>query len=398
MKHVQKSLTFAGFTTLMFFVGSASAATLDCSDQTSPTVAVVCQRTDLQDLTRAEDQALNDRRNRHPDDPVSSPRTEAIFIGDVRACGSDPECTESKIKQRLSVLTDTGQSDTPPQQELTTTQAVPPREGMAQPTPPPFHPPVSRSYAVRPIQNNPPPVQPTASSSSGGQSVVFSLLAAFVMVPIVLSISSQQRSARARKLFWQIAETHRDALGQRFLQLVSVDAYGKRDFTRWRKEEKIFVERTVVPALRAAGVKPKLVATTTNSLLPSLEKFAEARAQEWTAGLAFNTKMTPIEFEAYCAELLRRSGWEVELTKASGDQGADVVARRNGRTLVVQCKLYTSPVGNKAVQEAHGAKSHLRAQYAAVVTNTTFTPSAQELARSTSTLLLHHTELSGLTI
>jgi restriction system protein len=87
----------------------------------------------------------------------------------------------------------------------------------------------------------------------------------------------------------------------------------------------------------------------------------------------------------------RGRGWE--LTKGSGDQGADVVARKNGTVLVVQCKKYGSSVGNGAVQEAVAAKGHLKAHFAAVVSSASFTRSAVELASSTRTRLLNHSEL-----
>ena len=106
--------------------------------------------------------------------------------------------------------------------------------------------------------------------------------------------------------------------------------------------------------------------------------------------------MSPTDYERLCAELLKRAGWTATLTPSTGDQGADIIAEKNGRRLALQCKLYGRPVGNKAVQEAHAAKIHFRADWGAVVTNRTFTPSAQQLARSTNTVLLHHTELAEL--
>lgn len=61
---------------------------------------------------------------------------------------------------------------------------------------------------------------------------------------------------------------------------------------------------------------------------------------------------------------------------------------------MLQCKRYTNSVGNKAVQEAFAAKTFARAQYAAVVTNSKFTPAAGALAASTGVLLLHFTDLA----
>ena len=64
-------------------------------------------------------------------------------------------------------------------------------------------------------------------------------------------------------------------------------------------------------------------------------------------------KLDGPEFEAYVALVLKDNGFRhVELTKGSGDQGADILAERNGRSYAIQCKNYEGAVGNFAVQEA----------------------------------------------
>jgi len=84
------------------------------------------------------------------------------------------------------------------------------------------------------------------------------------------------------------------------------------------------------------------------------------------------------------------------MTKATGDQGADVIAEKDGARMVLQCKLYSSPVGNKAVQEAFAAQRHYRANASAVVTNAAYTASAISLAATTGVQLLHYTDLNRL--
>ena len=64
--------------------------------------------------------------------------------------------------------------------------------------------------------------------------------------------------------------------------------------------------------------------------------------------------------------------------------------------MALQCKLYSNPVGNKAVQEVAAGRVLQHAKYGAVVTNSTFTPSAWELAASNGIHLLHHTDLAQL--
>jgi len=97
---------------------------------------------------------------------------------------------------------------------------------------------------------------------------------------------------------------------------------------------------------------------------------------------------TPLGLERYCAEALRDLGWRAELTAASGDQGVDVLARKGRVSLVVQCKFYGKPVGNEAVQQALAGRMFTGATHAAVVSNQSYTRSAQDLAQRTGVLLL----------
>lgn len=104
-------------------------------------------------------------------------------------------------------------------------------------------------------------------------------------------------------------------------------------------------------------------------------------------------KMSPLDFEHYCAEILRKGGWSATVTQASGDQGIDLIAHRGNVKAVLQCKKYAQPVGNGAVQEIIAGKQFEQADIAAVVSNNSYTPSAKQLANAASVHLLHYTEL-----
>lgn len=105
------------------------------------------------------------------------------------------------------------------------------------------------------------------------------------------------------------------------------------------------------------------------------------------------SRMTGVAFEECIKALLRKSGWNVDHTPGSGDMGADLVIRRNGKMIVVQCKRYSKAVGVQAVQEVLGAKSFYQAQEACVITNSTFTQAAQTLARSARVRLIDGTRI-----
>ena len=97
--------------------------------------------------------------------------------------------------------------------------------------------------------------------------------------------------------------------------------------------------------------------------------------------------MTGQEFENFIAELFSRLGYETEVTKASGDQGIDVIASKNGVKIGIQTKCYSGTIGNRAIQEAVAGKNYYRLDKAMVITNNHFTESAQQLARANSIVL-----------
>lgn len=103
-----------------------------------------------------------------------------------------------------------------------------------------------------------------------------------------------------------------------------------------------------------------------------------------------------IAYEHFCCSKFKESGWNARVTQASSDQGCDLIAKIDDITLVVQCKLYSQPVGNKAVQEVVGAMRHYGGTHGAVVTNASFTKSAKALARSNQIYLIHDSEIDKL--
>jgi len=99
-------------------------------------------------------------------------------------------------------------------------------------------------------------------------------------------------------------------------------------------------------------------------------------------------KLTGGEFEQYIALVLRDNGFKkVQVTKGSGDQGADVLAERNSISYAIQCKNYEGAVGNFAVQEAYAAAQFYGCDKAAVICPGEFTRGAKELAEATGVTL-----------
>lgn len=107
--------------------------------------------------------------------------------------------------------------------------------------------------------------------------------------------------------------------------------------------------------------------------------------------------MTGLQFEQFTADLLSRIGYtNVSVTKASGDQGVDIIAYRDGFSYAIQCKHYSSPLGNSSVQEVYSGKAFYGCDYAAVITNSYFTSGAQQLALSIGVMLWDRTSLQAM--
>lgn len=93
-------------------------------------------------------------------------------------------------------------------------------------------------------------------------------------------------------------------------------------------------------------------------------------------------------FEFWCANLLRSNGfYNVSVTPGSNDQGVDIVAQKEEIHYAIQCKCFSSDLGNKPVQEVFAGKEMYNCQVAVVITNRHFTSGAKALAEKTRVLL-----------
>lgn len=94
------------------------------------------------------------------------------------------------------------------------------------------------------------------------------------------------------------------------------------------------------------------------------------------------------EFEYVCAQILKNHGFtRINLTPKSGDQGADILAEKDGVKFAFQCKCYSSNLDNTPVQEIFAGKCYYNCHVGVVITNSYFTSGAKDLAKSTGILL-----------
>ena len=98
-------------------------------------------------------------------------------------------------------------------------------------------------------------------------------------------------------------------------------------------------------------------------------------------------QMTGVQFEEFCAALLEKHGYKVSFTKASGDQGVDLIAVKNGVKYAIQCKRYDNKVGNAPVQQVYAGTKIYGCSVPIVMTNSFFTSGAKRAASVTGVQL-----------
>ena len=113
--------------------------------------------------------------------------------------------------------------------------------------------------------------------------------------------------------------------------------------------------------------------------------------------------MNPYEFEYYVANLFQRMGYSARVTAKSdgyegGDYGADIIAKKDGQTTVVQVKKWAphNLVGAPDVRSTLGCMHTFGASKAILVTTSDFTEQARIQAKGAPIELWNWTYLRQL--
>jgi HJR/Mrr/RecB family endonuclease len=125
-------------------------------------------------------------------------------------------------------------------------------------------------------------------------------------------------------------------------------------------------------------------------------RFEQAKLKKEKMAYSFEEidKMTGIQFEEFVKDLLKKCGYtNVETTKASGDEGVDIIAYRNGKKIAIQCKRYKGKISNSAVQQVYSGKSFYDCHEAYVITNSQYTENAVTLAKKLKVKLIDRNQL-----
>lgn len=220
------------------------------------------------------------------------------------------------------------------------------------------------------------------------------------MAVLWISISKQtkleeeQREQKRQQILAQICpviKEHITTLRTKRAQLRRIDEYGIIDNKKWDAHKTYFVDEVVmcrVPELRDFG-EAWQADLAIDEAIDELERTQSAGAKAVDA-------MSGVDYEQHCGDLLSAAGWKVMLTRATGDQGVDILAKLGECRVTFQCKRQLRPVGNQAVQEALAGAIFEDARFGAVVSNQPYTEAAKQLAQKTEVMLLHHNDLGDL--
>jgi restriction system protein len=92
--------------------------------------------------------------------------------------------------------------------------------------------------------------------------------------------------------------------------------------------------------------------------------------------------LTPEGFEEFVAELFEALGYDVECCGGTGDDGVDILLRRDGQIAVAQCKYHKSQgvIGSPELRRFLGTIHHMHGHKGYFVTTRTFSLSAEKFA------------------
>jgi restriction system protein len=200
-------------------------------------------------------------------------------------------------------------------------------------------------------------------------------------------------------------------LVSRSKQLIHKDYYGDIKIDSWLNELDRFISDRFYQLSGAASSYPPFVlhiarAYKVEYLLVNDRDQIQSHVFDYINDLTYDNYDDDVDptadvedgfdYEIAIGTALERLGWSVRMTGGGADQGVDILAERDDILYAIQCKYYTSPVGNSAVQQVHAGAAYYGALLSAVVSNAPYTKSAMQLADSLGVQLLHDRNLDQL--
>ena len=197
------------------------------------------------------------------------------------------------------------------------------------------------------------------------------------------------------KDFETIIEKNFKVVAGAYRKSVTSNAFGKKNYDKFLPQLQEYLEDNskIVDRLdREFGVE----VTFDEGALDKYIAIIETKINESDSKFDYSDDMDPYDYEHLCAEEFKKNKWDAEATQGSSDQGVDVIAKKDTRTLVAQCKRFMKPVGNKAVQEIVAGMKYYEATEGVVIAPNGYTNSAKNLAEANNIKLIHHSEIGNL--
>lgn len=215
----------------------------------------------------------------------------------------------------------------------------------------------------------------------------------------------QERSELLNELCVTVSDIifkHLHTLNKKRQQALILDDYGNLvGVDKWTKEIEYFKLYVIETDQKILELKNESVLLMDSKDDPTSVDWLKTEIEGQLSSGGFHNDISDVsevtgpEFEVYCAHVLEQGGWSIARKGGSGDQGVDLIATLGNLQVAVQCKRYSQPVGNKAVQEVAAGRQFEQCDLAIVVSNAVYTPSARQLANALGVMLLHHSELAG---
>ena len=107
----------------------------------------------------------------------------------------------------------------------------------------------------------------------------------------------------------------------------------------------------------------------------------------------FSNLFSGAEYEVYCQYELEENGWDARLTKGGGDFGADIIAVKNGKKIILQCKRHKNRIGISAVKEIFAANAYYNGDIGIVCSNMDYSKPARDFAQAINVMLINHNQI-----
>ena len=190
--------------------------------------------------------------------------------------------------------------------------------------------------------------------------------------------------------FQTIIERNFKVVSAAYRKSVTSNAFGKKNYEKFAPQLEEYIRDNSKTLKRLEEEFEGIVQI---DGIDAIITLIEKKLEEVDNAFNYSDKMDPYEYEHFCASEFKKVGWDAEVTQGSSDQGVDVIAIKDGTTLVAQCKKFVKPVGNKAVQEITAGMKYYDASEGIVIAPNGFTNSAEKLAKANDIKLIHHSEI-----